>query len=65
MPTPCNIRFKQLLQLEAEFTLLHDGGDSIRSKQLAAEIVTMGAEFNRRNPECERLLREDSQTTTE
>ena len=58
MPTPCNIRFKQLQLLEAEFSSLRGSGDNVRLKQLAAEIVALGAEFNHRNFECERLLHE-------
>ena len=58
MPTPCNIRYKRLLQLEAEFASLKDDGDVTRLKQLAKEIVALRQEFNGRNVECERLLGE-------
>jgi hypothetical protein len=56
MPTPCNIRYKQLKQLEAEFALVKASGDSSRLKQLATEIVEIGREFNQRHAESERIL---------
>jgi hypothetical protein len=56
MPTPCNIRYHQLKQLIAEFASLKDGGDIARLKELAKEIRTLGAEFNMRHAESERLL---------
>ena len=56
MPTPCNIRYKRLKQLEAEFASLKESGDSSRLKQLASEIVELGREFNQRHAECERIL---------
>lgn len=56
MPTPCNIRYKQLLQLEAEFASIKDDGDSARLKQLAEEIVNLRREFGGRHAECERIV---------
>ena len=55
MPTPCNIRYKQLQQLEAEFASLKDGGDVARLKQLAVEIVDLRREFGGRHPEAEQI----------
>jgi hypothetical protein len=61
MPTPCNIRYRKLLQLEAEFASLKSDGDVSRLKQLAAEIVSLRQEFGGRHPECERLLNEETE----
>jgi len=55
MPTPCNIRYRQLKQLEAEFAAM-SRDDLARVKELAASIVSLSAEFNLRNMECERWL---------
>jgi hypothetical protein len=56
MPTPCNIRYKQLLQLEAEFASLKVSGDSARLKEVAAQIVDLRREFGGRHVECERIV---------
>jgi len=57
MPTPCNIRYKHLQQLESEFVSLRDGGDETRLRELAKAIVELRREFNSTNAECEALLR--------
>jgi hypothetical protein len=56
MPTPCNVRYKHLKQLEAEFASLKDSGDAPRLKQLASEIVELRREFGGRHLESERIL---------
>jgi hypothetical protein len=56
MPTPCNIRYQKLKQLEAEFASLKDRGDLSRRKLLASEIVELSREFNQRHAESEQLL---------
>jgi len=52
MPTPCNVRYRKLKQLEAEFESLKSGGDASRLKELAAEIVELRREFGGRHLEC-------------
>jgi hypothetical protein len=61
MPTPCNIRYRKLVQLEAEFASVKSEGDAAQLKQLAAEIVALRQEFGGRHPECERLLNEENE----
>jgi hypothetical protein len=61
MPTPCNIRYRKLVQLEAEFASVTSGGDAARLKELAAEIIALRQEFGGRHPECERLLNEETE----
>jgi hypothetical protein len=56
MPTPCNVRYRHLKQLEAEFASLKDSADKPRLKQLASEIVELSREFNQRHAESERVL---------
>jgi len=61
MPTPCNIRYRKLVQLEAEFASVKSEGNAAQLKQLAAEIVALRQEFGGRHPECERLLNEETE----
>jgi hypothetical protein len=61
MPTPCNIRYQKLKQLEAEFASLKDSDDLSRRKQLASEVVELSREFNQRHAESEQLLNGESE----
>jgi len=61
MPTPCNIRYRKLVQLEAEFASVKSEWNAAQLKQLAAEIVALRQEFGGRHPECERLLNEETE----
>jgi hypothetical protein len=56
MPTPCNIRYKHLLQLEAEFESLRESGDRARLKELARQIIELRAEFGGTHADSERIL---------
>jgi hypothetical protein len=56
MPTPCNVRYRHLKQLEAEFASMKESADTPRLKQLASEIVELRQEFGGRHLESERML---------